>query len=83
MKKKPVDYRAALVLAAAMAGASMLSGCMTRVGEDGSAEHHWNAREDAAYRHYLADQHLEYRDFSSLTPPEQRAYWEWRDHHSG
>jgi hypothetical protein len=61
----------------------MLSGCMTRLDEDGSAEHHWNAREDAAYRHYLADQHLEYRDFSGLTPPEQRAYWEWRDHHSG
>jgi hypothetical protein len=83
MKKRPVDYRAALVLAAAMADASMLSGCMTHLDEDGSAEHHWNARENTAYRHYLADQHLEYREFSSLTPPEQRAYGEWRDHHSG
>jgi hypothetical protein len=79
--RRPVDYRAALVLAAAMAGASMLSACVTRVSEDGSP--HWNAREDVAYRHYLADQHREYRDFSSLTPQEQHAYWEWRDHYSG
>ncbi len=81
--RKPVNYRAALVLAAAMAGASMLSGCVTRSYEEGSPEHHWNARENAAYRHYLADQNLGYRDFSTLTPQEQRAYWEWRDHHSG
>jgi hypothetical protein len=79
--RRPVDYRAALVLAAAMAGASMLSGCATRVPDDSSPQ--WNAREDLAYRHYLADQHLEYRDFNSLTPTEQRAYWEWRDQHSG
>jgi hypothetical protein len=78
--RKPVDYRAALVLAAAMAGASMLCGCVTRVYEDGSPEHHRNARENVAHRHYLADQHLEYPDFSALTPQEQRAYWEWRDH---
>jgi hypothetical protein len=78
-----VDYRAALVLAAAMAGASMLSACVTRASDDSSSEHHWNAREDAAYRQYLADQNLGYRDFSSLTPQQQRAYWEWRDHHSG
>jgi hypothetical protein len=80
--RRPLDYRAALVLAA-MAGASMLSGCVTRAHEDGSHELYWDAREDAAYRHYLEDQRLEYRAFSSLTLQEQREYWDWRNHYFG
>jgi len=80
--RRPLDYRAALVLAA-MAGASMLSGGVTRVYGDGSREHHWDAREDAAYRHYLEDQRLEYRAFNRLTPQEQREYWDWRHHYFG
>jgi hypothetical protein len=51
--RRPLDYRAALVLAA-MAGASMLSGGVTRVYEDGSREHHWDAGR-VRLSHYLED----------------------------
>ncbi len=79
--RRPREYRAALVLAAAVAGASLLSGYTSRVPvHDGdSPEHRWDAREDAAYRRYLADQHLGYRGFNSLSAKEQSHYWNWRD----
>jgi hypothetical protein len=37
------------------------------VHDGDSPEHRWDAREDAAYRRYLADQHLGYREFNSLS----------------
>jgi hypothetical protein len=70
---KPIDYRAALVVAASLAGASMLSGS-ARVYANERPEYRWSAREDAAYRRYLADQRHENRAFSSLSL-QQRDYW--------
>ncbi|HTT42032.1 MAG TPA: hypothetical protein VMG33_03105 [Steroidobacteraceae bacterium] len=71
--KKPIDYRAALVVAASLAGASMLSSS-ARVYANERPEYRWSAREDAAYRRYLADQRQEFRDSGSLGRA-QRAYW--------
>ena len=45
-------------------------------------KHEWNEREDRAYRMYWSEQHREYREFSSLNPHDQAAYWNWRHHHS-
>lgn len=75
---RTVDYRSALVLAAALAGTSLLSGCVVRerVYEGDHAERHGDDREDAAYRRYLAYQHREYREFNRLNAEEQHDYWE-------
>jgi hypothetical protein len=83
--RKSMEYRATLVFAAAVAGASLLSGCASRVHVyDGDhSEHHWDAHKDSAYRRYLADQHLEDRDFNSLSAKDQNSYWDWRERHPG
>lgn len=82
---KANEYRATLVLAAGIAGTALLSGCAARqpVYETSRPDHHWDDREDAAYHRYVADQHLEYRDYKTLSADDQRRYWEWRDHHPG
>jgi hypothetical protein len=79
--RRPREYRRALVLAAAVAGASLPSGYTSRVpvhDGDGPA-HRWDAQQDAAYRRYLTDQHLGYRDCTSLSAKEQSNYRDWRD----
>jgi hypothetical protein len=77
------EYRAALVLAAAVAGASLLSGFAARVPvyEGDNREHRWDAREHDAYRRYLADRELEYREFNRLSAIDQNDYWSWRQRH--
>jgi len=79
---RTVEYRTALVLAAALAGTSLLSGCVVR---DRVYEHdhsdHWDSREDAAYRRYLEERHREYRDFNRLNAEERHDYWDWRSRH--
>jgi hypothetical protein len=44
-------------------------------------EHRWDTREHDAYRRYLADHQLEYRDFNSLSAIDQNDYWNWRQRH--
>jgi len=75
----PREYRASLVLAAALAGNALLSGSVTAhpVHERG----HWDAREDQAYRYYLHEQRLEYRDFITLSAEQRQDYWNWRARH--
>jgi len=43
--------------------------------------HNWDDREDRAYRQYLSEQHIKYRDYKHLTASRQRAYWKWRHEH--
>jgi hypothetical protein len=43
--------------------------------------HNWDDREDKAYRRYLAEQKISYRDYKHLTASRQRAYWTWRHEH--
>ena len=43
--------------------------------------HRWDAREDRAYRQYLAEQRREYRAFKTLDRREQDEYWQWRHGH--
>jgi hypothetical protein len=65
MKKKSIDYRAALVVAASLAGASMLSSAPRSSANEGP-QYRWHARDDATYRRYLADLWREYRELASL-----------------
>jgi hypothetical protein len=48
---------------------------------DGRDYHVWNAQEDQAYRFYLNDQHLPYREWRAVRGPDQRAYFRWRHTH--
>jgi len=43
--------------------------------------HVWNAKEDAAYRHYLQEKKIAYHDWSKASRREQRDYWAWRHQH--
>ena len=51
------------------------------VYEGDTREHPWDAREYDAYRRYLADHQLEYREFNSLSAIDQNGYWSWRQRH--
>ena len=48
---------------------------------EGHDYHTWNAQEDRAYRSYLGDQHLAYREWRTVKGPDQRAYFRWRHTH--
>jgi hypothetical protein len=45
-------------------------------------DHHWDQREDKAYRIWVKENHRKYRDFAKLKAEDQRAYWAWRHQHS-
>jgi hypothetical protein len=48
---------------------------------DGRDYHVWNEGEDRAYRFYLNDQHLAYREWRTVKGPDQVAYFRWRHAH--
>jgi hypothetical protein len=73
------EYRASLILAAALAGNALLSGGVT--ANSAHERGHWDAREDQVYRYYLQEQRLEYRDFITLSGERQQDYWSWRARH--
>ncbi len=79
------EYRTSLILAAAMAGGGLLAGCASTqpVADTAVPAHQWDAREDAAYQRYMMDGHRAHREFSSLSPQEQRDYWDWRARNPG
>jgi len=47
--------------------------------------HNWDARENENYRGWYnqnyKQNHREYREYSGLSPEEQREYWNWRHNH--
>jgi hypothetical protein len=49
--------------------------------KDGRDYHVWNDHEDRAYRFYLNDQHLAYREWRTVKGPDQTAYFRWRHTH--
>ena len=78
------EYRSALIFAAAMAGASLMSGCVSsNTPETPPPVHQWDANEAAAYQRYLMDEHLPRREFASLSAQEQQEYWDWRARNRG
>ena len=40
--------------------------------------HRWDAREQSAYREYLASRHRAYVRYARQRQNERRAYWRWR-----
>lgn len=43
--------------------------------------HHWDDREDRAYRSWFVERHENYRDYKRLKKDQQRTYWQWRHDH--
>lgn len=43
--------------------------------------HDWNAKEDEAYRRYLAEHHRKAQEFAKANRREQSNYWNWRHAH--
>jgi Ni/Co efflux regulator RcnB len=43
--------------------------------------HHWDDREDHAYRSYLTEKHKTYREYNKQNARMQRDYWKWRHEH--
>jgi len=78
------EYRTSLILAAAVAGAGLVAGCATtQPVAESAVPAHRDAREDASYQRYLMDEHRAHREFASLSPQEQRDYWDWRSRNPG
>ncbi|MGB7283296.1 MAG: hypothetical protein WBE13_13615 [Candidatus Acidiferrum sp.] len=78
------EYLGPLVLSAAMLAPVLTSGCAARATYYDSNYrdyHHWDDREDHAYRVWLSDRHYEYRDFKKLNKDQQNDYWNWRHSH--
>jgi hypothetical protein len=48
----------------------------------GRDSHRWDSNEDRAYRHYLEEQHREYREFHRVNRGQQQEYFRWRHAHS-
>lgn len=46
--------------------------------------HTWDARENAAYRHWWTEERheREYRDYDRLNREQQAEYWRWRHEHA-
>jgi hypothetical protein len=79
-------YVGHLLIATALLAPLAASGCAARVryyDEYHSDYHHWDDREDHAYRVWLRERHYEWREFNRLNRDEQRDYWRWRHDHSG
>jgi hypothetical protein len=49
---------------------------------DHNDDHHWDGREDRAYRMWARENHRKYRDFNRLREQDRQAYWGWRHEHS-
>jgi len=49
--------------------------------QDHKDYHHWDQREDGAYRHWLEERHEAYVDYNRLNAKRQREYWKWRHEH--
>ena len=45
-------------------------------------EHHWDGREDRAYRIWAREQHRRAENFERLREEDRAAYWNWRHEHS-
>ena len=43
--------------------------------------HRWNHHEVVIYQSYWDGRREHYREFSTLSPEEQREYWRWRHEH--
>ncbi len=73
-----------ILLTAAMLAPLTLTGCAAHVrfyDEYHSDYHHWDDREDRAYRSWLGERHYEYREYKKLNHDEQHDYWNWRHEH--
>jgi hypothetical protein len=50
-------------------------------------DHHqyrtWDDNEDRAYRQWVGERHLKYREYNHINAKQQREYWEWREQHHG
>jgi hypothetical protein len=44
-------------------------------------DHHWDKREDRAYRIWVKQNHRRYSSFNRLRENDQQSYWSWRHEH--
>ena len=45
-------------------------------------EHHWDEREDRAYRMWAKERHRPYVEFEKLRDRDRQSYWGWKNNHS-
>lgn len=72
---------AALIIPVAMTPTALRADDRVYHDRDHKDDHHWDSREDHAYRSWAKENHRKYRDFSRLREDDQQAYWSWRHEH--
>lgn len=84
MRLKFLASAVPLAVAAALAAGS-LAGCAPHRNDYydsvNNDHHRWNNREDAAYRRWEAERHMDHIDFDRRPAADQNAYWSWRHQH--
>jgi hypothetical protein len=43
--------------------------------------HHWDEKEDAAWKRFLAEKHRKDHEFAKANEKEREEYWNWRHNH--
>jgi hypothetical protein len=65
---------------------SAVTGCAVRAVRvydvDHRDYHNWDGREVGYYNQWTVETHRDRKDFSSLRPEDQQAYWTWRHDHN-
>jgi hypothetical protein len=74
-------FTSAVLVTAILAGSGACVATIRVRDESHGDYHNWDRREDRAYRMYLVERHLEYREFARLDRRDQDDYWQWRHAH--
>ncbi len=70
-----------IILVAALSTVGACTGRVRVYDEPHHDYHRWDSHEEAQFRIYLGERHMEYRKFDRLNAAEQRDYWAWRHNH--
>lgn len=74
-------FGSSMILALMLTGSAACAARVRVYDEPHHDYHRWDSREDASFRVYLGERHMEYRDFNHLNATEQNDYWSWRHDH--
>ena len=66
---------AALIIPVAMTTTALRADDRVYHDREHKDDHHWDSREDRAYRSWAKENHRKYTQFSRLREDDQQAYW--------
>ncbi len=74
-------FLSALLMTGVLAASIACSGSVRVYDEPHRDYHHWDGHEQAAFKVWVGENHMEYRDYNRLEKRQQDEYWAWRHNH--